>query len=148
MDEIDYDNLQRLKFIVSVTGAKVVISSSLKNTYWYTGMIRGLLKKIIDRLISEGVDVTGFTPMMDNREEEIKLYLESHPEVSNYVILDDDYDMISMKEHMVKLPSQNRKDSLGLTDEYMKKAIQILGVLDVEDKDVMKLEKNATRKVK
>lgn len=141
MDEIDYDNLQRLKFIVSVTGAKIVISSSLKNTYWRSGMIRGLLKEVIDRLISEGMDVIDFTPMMDSREDEIKLYLDNHPEVSSYVILDDDYDMISMKEHMVKLPCQNIEGSLGLTDEYMKQALEILGY-DKEKENVgLKLEK-------
>lgn len=37
MDEINKENLQRLKHITEETNAKVVISSSLKNSYYYTG---------------------------------------------------------------------------------------------------------------
>ncbi len=37
MDEINRGNLQRLKHIVDETNAKVVISSFLKNSYYYTG---------------------------------------------------------------------------------------------------------------
>lgn len=37
IDKINKENLQRLKYIVDETNAKVVISSFLKNSYYYTG---------------------------------------------------------------------------------------------------------------
>ena len=37
MNEIDQNNLKRLKYIIDKTNAKVVISSSIKNSYYYTG---------------------------------------------------------------------------------------------------------------
>ena len=55
------------------------------------------------------------------------MYLNSHPEVSNYCILDDDYDMERLKDHLVKLPMQMSDGQMGFTQEYLDKAIGILG---------------------
>ena len=125
IDEINIDNLKRLKHIVDETKSKVVISSSLKNSYYYTGHYSVFLQKIIHEIETIGIEVIGITPKAKTREEEIKLYLNIHPEVSNYCILDDDYEMESLKEHLVKLPTQS-EGSLGLDDFYMNKAIKIL----------------------
>ena len=125
IDEINIDNLKRLKNIVDVTESKVVISSSLKNSYYYTGHYSTFLKKIIKEIENIEIEVIGITPKAKTREEEIKLYLQLHPEVSNYCILDDDYEMESIKEHLVKLPLQG-EGSQGLNDVHMNKAIKIL----------------------
>ena len=127
MDVIDEGNLKRLKQLVDMFEAKVVISSSLKNTYYYTGRYSKLLHSIIDRLLEAGIDVIGITPKCESREEEIIMYLKNHPEISNYCILDDDYDMVSMKDHLVKLPIQS-EGSLGFTEEYYNQALNILGM--------------------
>ena len=87
MDVIDEGNLERLRQVVLLTGAKVVISSSLKNTYYYTGRYSRLLQSIIDRLLESGIDVIGITPKAESREEEIKIYLSMHPEIDNFCIL-------------------------------------------------------------
>lgn len=134
MNHIQYDNLQRLKKIIRVTGAKIVISSSIKNNYWRHGTISGSLRMLLDRLISEGLEVVGFTPYADTREHEIMIYLHEHPEVENYVILDDDYDMEELREHLVKLPCQNiGKSQIGLQDVHAEEAIRILGRLPEEE---------------
>ena len=126
MDEINYDNLSRLKHIVDETGAKVVISSSLKNSYYYTGHLSNFLQSIIKRIEEFGIEVIGITPYADTREEEIELYLNQHQEVDNYCILDDDYEMERLKEHLVKLPSQIQEGQMGLDDIHMLESIKIL----------------------
>lgn len=127
MDVIDTGNLNRLKQLVDMFNAKVVISSSLKNSFYLTGHYSKLLQGIMDTLLEAGIDVLGITPRGNSREEEIKMYLSHHPEISNYCILDDDYDMESLKEHLVRLPMQMSEGQKGFTQEYMDQAIGILG---------------------
>lgn len=141
MDVIDSDNLNRLKIIVDVTGAKVVITSSNKNSYYRSGKIGGILKYLIDSLLEAEIDVIGMVPMMKEREEEIQAYLDMHTEVEDFVILDDDYDMPSLRENLILLPCQMiGKEQKGLEDEHVDKAINILGRrLDILDKNIKKL---------
>ena len=73
MDVIDSDNLNRLKRIVDECNAKVVLTTSNKNNYYRSGMIRGILKYIIDSLLEAGIDVIGMVPMLDSREDEMAL---------------------------------------------------------------------------
>lgn len=127
MDVIDEGNLSRLKILVDMFDAKVVISSSLKNSFYYTGRYSKLLSSIIDRLLEVGIDVIGITPKSDTREKEILMYLDMHPEVSNFCILDDDYYMELLREHLVKLPMQMEVGQEGFTQEYLDKAIGIMG---------------------
>jgi hypothetical protein len=127
MDVIDEGNLSRLKILVDMFDAKVVISSSLKNSFYYTGRYSKLLSSIIDRLLEVGIDVIGITPKCDTREKEILMYLDMHPEVSNFCILDDDYYMELLREHLVKLPMQMEVGQEGFTQEYLDKAIGIMG---------------------
>ncbi len=126
MNEINPDNLQRLKRIVDETGAKIVITSSLKNNSLITGHISKGLQKIIEEIEQPGIEVIGLTPQARSREEEIKLYLSQHQEIENYCILDDDYEMEDLKDHLVKLPSQMQEGQMGLDEIHMIKAINIL----------------------
>jgi hypothetical protein len=131
MDVIDSDNLNRLKRIVDECDAKVVLTTSNKNNYYRSGMIRGILKYIIDSLLEAGIDVIGMVPMLDSREDEIHAYLDMHPEVEEFVILDDDYDMPSFRENLILLPSQMiGNEQRGLEDEHVEKAISILGKVE------------------
>lgn len=126
MDVIDQGNLMRLKKLVDMFEAKVVISSSLKNPFYYSGRHTRLFQYLLNTLLEVGIDVIGITPKGNNREEEIRMYLEAHSEVSNYCIIDDDFDMENLKEHLVKLPSQMEIGQEGFTQEYLDKAIKIL----------------------
>ena len=134
MNEINYDNLQRLKRIVMETGAKIVISSSIKNSYYMTGVYSQMLQMVLYRLISEGFDIVGMTKYLENRELEIATYLMEHKDIENYCIIDDDYDMESMKEHMVKLPNQIENGQMGLDEYHTEMAINILGRIPKEEK--------------
>ena len=118
-----------MKRIVDECNAKVVLTTSNKNNYYRSGMIRGILKYIIDSLLEAGIDVIGMVPMLDSREDEIHAYLDMHPEVEEFVILDDDYDMPSFRDNLILLPSQMIGiEQRGLEDEHVEKAISILGI--------------------
>ncbi len=127
MDKINYDNLQRLKWIVRETEAKVVLTTSNKRSFVTSGVMNPIMVMLTTRLMEEGIDVIGVTPNADTREHEIMLYLYEHPEIENYVIIDDDYDMEELADHLVKLPCQNiGQEQLGLQKEHAEKAIKIL----------------------
>lgn len=125
MDEIDFGNLCRLKKIVQKTNAKVVISSSLKNSYYRKAPCEKLIE-LLDTLKKQNIEVVGMTPVRETREAEIIAYLENHAEVENYCILDDDYEMPRLKDHLVKLPMQMEEGQKGLEECYMNDAIHIL----------------------
>ena len=125
MDEINNDNLNRLKKIVLATNSKIVISSSLKNHYYYTGTIGKRLMYIIKVLETNNIEVIGLTPLADSREDEIKQYLDEHSGIENYCIIDDDYDMPKLKEHLIKLIPQQYGGN-GLEDKNILEAINIL----------------------
>lgn len=125
MDVINKDNLNRLKMIVAATNSKIVISSSLKNSYYYLGNFSKKLEEIIQILEDNGIEVIGITPKKESREEEIIAYLENNPNITNYCILDDEHEWNILNDHLVKLIPQIN-GSNGLTDEDVLSAINIL----------------------
>lgn len=86
--------VSNLKRIIDETGAKIVISSTWRMGNGLPGMTE------MWKLRDLPGEVVGITPnfMVKYgttlcRGKEIDAYLESHPEVENYVIIDDDSDM-------------------------------------------------------
>lgn len=124
-DVIDQTNLSILIDIINQTNAKIVISSSIKRTYLYLGRHGKAMNYLIETLTDNNIDIYGITPNLENREMEIKEYLKEHPEIENYCILDDDYFFDSMKEHMIKLKSQQLGGN-GLKEINKDKIIKIL----------------------
>ena len=120
MDEINIDNLNRLIELCRLTDSKVIYSSSNRMSRFG--------RELVIRMSEEGLDIIDVLPKIDgNREEEIQSYLREHEEISNYCILDDDFDMPSMEDKLVKLPLQG-PGSLGFTEEYFYKALRVLGL--------------------
>lgn len=79
LDPVCIELVQR---IIKETGCKIVLSSTWRN---HEGSVQELKKyfEIIDK-----------TPHFSSfRGDEIKAWLEKHPEVTKYAILDDDNDM-------------------------------------------------------
>ena len=97
--------LAMLSSIVKTTGAKCVLSSTWRGG-WLGGNnfvsafpeVRGLFDKFNEFGI-ECIDKTGYST---SRGNEIKLWLNEHPEVTDFVILDDDNDMGELEDHLVK----------------------------------------------
>ena len=141
--ELDLDLIENLNFIISETGAKVVISSS-----WRTGRSIEILQDILDKVGFKGevIDKTvnlgssknygyniprgceidhwllskGFYRNYISKDRQRKQLEKS--EIKNYVILDDTADMLlQQKEHFV---NTSWKD--GLTIDLARKAVRIL----------------------
>lgn len=94
--------VKRLKDILDATGAKVVLSSDWRydrddpsNTdFW----------ELQTELLRYGISFYDYTPELPSahRGAEIDLWLRNHPDVQNFVILDDRTDIEPNKSHWVQ----------------------------------------------
>jgi hypothetical protein len=128
---IDGKKVRLLETLTQATGAKVVISSS-----WRRGLSKDYLGLYL-KCFGLTAEVIGSTPTdLHCREEyvqlheefghtmrgwEIQEWLKGHPEVSSYVILDDESDMGSLMPRLVQTSFE-----VGLTQAHVDRAIQLL----------------------
>ena len=99
--------------IVQATGCKVVLSSSWR----YDEKSKEIVMKAVPF-----VDITPMSKGLHVRGWEIKAWLEAHPEVEKYAILDDNDDMLTEQ-----LPNFFKCAwNTGLTDEIAGKVIKHL----------------------
>lgn len=123
-EEGDIDPLcvKRINLLCEKTGAKIVVSSDWRiATNWQNRLERAGLENIIDKTPITVFGQYGKTYHF-SRGEEIDMWLQWHPEVSNYVIIDDREDMMEHQlNHFVKVNPYR-----GFTDEDMEKALIIL----------------------
>lgn len=95
------------------TGCSVVLSSSWRH---HPDGVENVSKRVVELLDK--------TPHLSGcRGDEIKAWLDAHPEVEKYAILDDDSDML--KEQMPNFFKTTFDD--GLTDEIAEAVIKHLG---------------------
>ena len=127
------DKIKYIKQIVDATGAKIVVSSS-----WRHKTVQETIDTMIGRpkrcprnrmfnwFIDNLYDVTPwFCDDKYNgtgRGGEIQTWLDAHPEVDNYVIIDDDGDMLD--EQLFHFVETNFED--GITELETNWAIKIL----------------------
>ena len=110
-NDIDSAALHRLCDTIKRAGCPVVISSS-----WRTGEPH--LSAITNALAEHGVEVFGVTGTESYkrglcvRGVEVQCWLDDHPEVDRYVIVDDDSDFVSHQRPWFIQTCQ----SVGLTD--------------------------------
>lgn len=135
---IFHQNLvENLGRIIEVTSAKLIISSSWRHMglamlrmMWehrgYPGEIIGITPDLWRRVKDEEYHESL------QRGDEIQVVLNLHPEIENYVILDDDQDMLkSQLGNFVYCANNiNHTDCIdigyGLTNECANRAIRIL----------------------
>lgn len=127
-NKINNYNIQVLKTIIKETNAKVVVTSSHKYKWQKNNDIEDFLNNYFVKGLKEnGIDIFDCTPSLENeieddkREREISEYLVNHPEITQYVILDDDYIIETHKEHQIFLDLQS-----GLNEKHIIPAIKIL----------------------
>ena len=118
-DMLDERAILQLKKIVNSTNAEIVLSSSWR---WY----KDTRDKVHKQLQAKDIDFVDTTPREINismtRGAEIQAWLDIHPEVTNFVILDDDNIKIpELIPHHIKTTFK-----YGLTREKAAEAIQIL----------------------
>lgn len=82
-----------------VPGVKVVISSTWKRLYPLDQ-----LKRFFDEQYIDSGRVIGITPSMlsATRGEEISMWLRDHPDVTEFVAIDDDTDMAPIESNWVQ----------------------------------------------
>ena len=124
--------VENLRSLVDRTGAKIVISS----TWRFSGL--AIMKEMWEKRNLPG-EVVGITPNFMThygttlcRGKEIAAYLEEHPEIESYVILDDDSDMEEhqMSRFVKTSGNSDHEDCVdvgyGLTKICAEMAIEIL----------------------
>lgn len=128
---IDNAKLKKVKAIVDATDAKVVLSST-----WKTEIDKNMHhassdgKYMMNKFKYEGrFKIFDKTPDAENsshRGEEIRMWLDKHPDVDNFVILDDidfdDMERFGVLDHLIMTDY-----NIGITDEDVEKAIEKLG---------------------
>ena len=119
---IDTSKILRLRSIVEATGAKIVLSSDWRYDR-EDPILNSDFLELRERLAKHNLTFYDFTPEIDwnSRGLEIQTWLEAHPEVSQYVILDDRDDMEPNMEHLIQTTMLH-----GLTDRLTKRAIAFL----------------------
>jgi len=128
--QLDPAAVLRLERIVRETGALVVISSSWRKMY-DPETIEGFLRRhgFTGKVIGE---TAHHIPMEERTTEqqssgkyqrgwEIKAWVDEHPEVTHFAILDDDSDMDGVADHFVHTEYPH-----GLTDEHVRKVLDLL----------------------
>ena len=107
-DDLEVSNRQAVMWLNKLckeTNAKIVITST-----WRMGLngLRDTEQALRNSGLLNDIEVIGETPIAKNvfnqiRGEEIQQYLNDNQEIKNYVIIDDDSDMLpSQKEHLVQ----------------------------------------------
>lgn len=117
---------ENLKHIIESTNAKIVISST-----WRLNGLISLKRMWSDRKLSgEIIDVTPYLPN-SSRGEEIQFWLDRNI-YSNYVVIDDDNDILDIQKNNFVQTANNIHHSdyidigYGLTKECAELAIEIL----------------------
>lgn len=124
---IDREKLLRLRQIVDVTGAKIVLSSTWRydrNDPRYNGDFRELQ----EAFQKVGLEFYSYTPedaIGIRRGMEIKAWLGMHPEVEQYIILDDELFDFAERGLLSRLVKTDFASG-GLTESHVQEAIDLL----------------------
>ena len=126
---VDTRKVLRLRDIVERTGTKLVLSSTWrlgadpKAFYLEREALRELAAEFRRVRCPLWFDVTPYLPRA-KRWQEINAWLLLHPEVEDYIIIDDwgEDEFRPMMDHLVKCDAR-----FGLTKERAELAIQMLG---------------------
>lgn len=109
-----------LETIRSATGARIVLSTS-----WAMQAPVESIAAWLSGLGLCGLGDIDVTPrkMSSYRINEIRWWLEAHPEVDRFLILEDEWDMHELEAHTIRTTWER-----GLLSEHVARGIEILGV--------------------
>ncbi len=119
--------VELLRELVLRTGAHVCVSSTWRLGEGYTRLVVHLAQMGVPRscFVGKTPDEYPFSPGgllgADRRGREIQQWLDAHPQVERFVILDDDGDMGDLLPRLV----QTRHDE-GLTRAHVERAVEML----------------------
>lgn len=105
----------RLVDLVEETGAYIYLSSS-----WRIDENRS--HAVAHQFMPYGLKIAGMTGQEEGqRGDQIAAHLARHPEITQFVVLDDDDDMDAVRDHLVQTTWEH-----GLQDEHIAKARELL----------------------
>lgn len=114
--------------IVMYTECKIVLSSSWRNHPDGIEVVEKHIAPVLDKTVRSWYDKENDHHSL--RGEEIQKWLDEHPEVEKYAILDDDSDMLdSQKDNFF----QTSFTDGGLTDEIAERVMKHLGKVDKDN---------------
>jgi len=119
---IDYECIERINQLAECTNSALVASSSWRQL----GQ-----KNVIDKLVGLGFKREHFHPdpctgtPKDERVEEIREYLERHPEIKRHLALDDNK-LKNGPNETIKVQSLKTYPDFGFTNRDFKEACQLL----------------------
>lgn len=101
---IDEKHMTFLYRIVEATGARVVLSTSWRIHWDASPENRSETGREIDQLFEKyGIEIIGKIPDGLDRAQEIRHWLDDHPDVERYVILDDSpFGWGELAQHLVR----------------------------------------------
>ena len=124
-DGVDYNNVKFLLQIIDITGAEIVATSSTKYSFQREFGIKyedSSFYEYVNILKNFGINIYNITPYVKgNRELEINEYLKLHPDVEQFLILDDEFVSESFKEHQVFLDLYK-----GICEDHVSPSVNIL----------------------
>lgn len=134
--KIDMDKIKIINDICDKTDAKIVVSSSWR--IGYRGVVHTFQEYLKQYFVkNEYVGLFKFNKFIDNiigltdsgscRGNEIKFYMNEHPEVDSYVIVDDDSDMLD--EQLFNFVQTDTYE--GITERDAKLCVDILNNIEV-----------------
>lgn len=126
---IDEEKLLRLKRIIDATGAKIVLSSTWRYDREDPRYNADFLE-LQEAFHNVGLDFYSYTPVDAigiRRGMEIRAWLGLHPEVENYIILDDELFDFAERGLLPRLVKTEFGDG-GLTEAHADEAIALLMV--------------------
>lgn len=115
-DRFDQTAIDLLKSAVKLTGARVVLGSTWRESASIPALEYRLGLKIMD--------VTRPSTAEDSRGSRLRDWLAGHPEVERYAILDDDEDFYAVQKDRLCLTSKRNGFLLGHFDEL----VEMLGM--------------------
>ncbi len=116
-----HERMRQLSILVQRAGAKVVVSSD-----WRNMEERGAIAALLKPYLCEHLHEDWMTPVCGHRWNEIERWLGRHPEVKNYVVLDDfprhfDGCSAAMRERLVLCNNRH-----GLVPKLYPRILEIL----------------------
>ncbi|MCM1065614.1 MAG: HAD domain-containing protein [Eubacterium sp.] len=132
---IDVEKVRILAALVERTGAEVILHSGWR--FWFDEEMEPLCPEaaaLADLFAGEGLEIAGVTPDLTTEEirrtkkfsfvkaDEILLWLEGHPDVTGWVVLDD----LDLHNDRVEAHQVRTDQTVGLTWEDAAEAERIL----------------------
>lgn len=140
---VDEFRIAYIKEIIDATDAKVVLSSSLRgwwNTEDFTLRIDAPkdMIEVSEKFKKHDIEIYGITPRYKggNRQDEICIWLEMHPEVERFIIFDDEPSFFPdfVGKELIKTSTVednemliDMRDYTGILPEHIQIAINKLG---------------------